>query len=511
MAGTMEGLSRRNFLKAALASSAALAAGTALVGCGSGKNDALMGIPDKWDYETDVLCLGGGATGVAAALWAKYSGAESLILEKGETSLACSAALSDGQIAAGGTKFQEEMGVEDSAEKYYQWVEEIQPLQKVCPSDLECAKVICDGSTELVNWWLDLGCEVKGELQAFVGMKEKRWHTFMMQDVMNILLAEVEAQGIDLMTSTEATRLIVNAEGRVIGAEAKKGSEVIYCKARKGVVLGTGGYSASPEMLEMFNGPQFAKTKPVGCKTNTGDGYRMALSLGAQLRDVYVDPSMALSTSEPLIGIVQWPRAGGVLINDKGVRYTAENVGARDEAIATGQQEGKCYIIMDERFKGFEHAMITYDRYIQLGGKEFKADTYEALAEQIGVDPKTLADTMKKYNGYCKAGKDPDFGRNTIDELEGSAPAPALDKAPFYAYEVCAAIYPIQMRLNTDTACRVRDQYGEPIPGLYAGGLMGNIGIRNPDSGQMVPALGGAFVQGMIAGKDAAAQESWEA
>ena len=512
MASVLEDVSRRNFLKGAVASGAILCAGGAMFGCSpSGDAEAPAGgMPEKWDYETDVLVLGGGATGTAAGLWAKYSGVESLVLEKGETSLACSGALSDGQIAAGGTSYQKAQGIDDSPEKYYNWVESVQPQQVVCPSDLEVAKVICEGSTELVEWWLDLGCEVKGELQAFCGMETKRWHTFMMQDVMNILLKEMDAQGVEMLTNTEATKLIVNADGRVIGAEAKKGSATIYCKARKAVVLGCGGYSASPEMLEKFNGPAFAKTKPVGCKTNTGDGYRMAMALGAQLRDVYVDPSMALSTVEPLIGIVQWPRAGGIMINEKGLRYAPENVGARAEAIATGQQEGKTFIIMDERFKGFEHAMITYDRYMKLGGKEYKADTYEDLAKQIGVDPATFVDTMNKYNGYCAAGNDPDFGRNTIDELEGSAPAPALDQAPFYAYEICAAIYPIQMRLNTDTKCRVRDQWGDPIPGLYAGGLLGNIGIRNPESGQMLPALGGAFVQGMIAAKDAATLESWE-
>ncbi len=301
MSSVLEDVSRRNFLKSAIASGAILCAGGAMFGCSPSGNDAASadaanGMPEKWDYETDVLCLGGGATGVAAGLWAKYSGVESLVLEKGETSLACSAALSDGQIAAGGTSYQKAQGIDDSPEKYYKWVESVQPQQAVCPSDLETAKVICEGSTDLVEWWLDLGCEVKGELQAFCDMDEKRWHTFMMQDVMNILLKEMDAQGVPILTSTEATKLIVNADGRVIGAEAKKGSSTIYCKARKAVVLGTGGYSASPEMLNQYNGPQFAKSKPVGCKTNTGDGYRMALALGM---------NVAVYSSKDMDGIIK--------------------------------------------------------------------------------------------------------------------------------------------------------------------------------------------------------------
>ena len=66
------------------------------------------------------------------------------------------------------------------------------------------------------------------------------------------------------------------------------------------------------------------------------------------------------------------------------------------------------------------------------------------------------------------------------------------------------------MRLNSDAKAQVRNTYGEVIPGLYAGGLMGNIGIRNPNSGQVAPALTGAFALGYIAGQEAAAQEPWE-
>lgn len=504
------GVTRRDFVKGAAIGAAA----GVVIGIGGTKlaspEAESSSLPQKWDYETDVLSLGSGATGITAALQAKYKGSEAMILEKGITSLACCSALSDGQFAAAGTSVQKQLGIKDDTEKFWNWVERMQPLQEVCDSDLETSRVIVDNSTSVFEWLISLGAKIHGELQAFCSMDIPRWHTFKMQDVMGLLLNECKKQGVEILYSTRATRLITNAEGRVVGAEADQNGTPIFVKARQGVILGTGGYSASPEMLLNYNGKKYAQTKPVGCKTNTGDGFKMALALGAALKDAHVPPSMALAAADTLVGIVQLPRAGGILVNKEAKRYTAENIGARLESFATAEQpEGKAFIIHDNPQMEMEHAMITLDRHKKLGGKIYTADTIEELAAQIKLDPATLAETVAKYNSYCDAGNDPDFGRNTIDELPGSPAAPKIATAPFYAIEVCAAIYPTQMKLNTDTLARVRNTYGEVIPGLYAGGLMGNIGIRTMESGQTCTALGGAFVLGYVAGQDAAAQDPW--
>ncbi len=508
MFGNENGVSRRGFVAGTLASGAALAAATTLGGFASEAPAAE--VPETWDYETDVLCLGGGGTGLTAALWAKYAGVDALVLEKGETCLGACSALADGQWAAGGTSVQKERGIEDSPEKFYEWVESIQPQQQVCDSDLETSKAVCEASTPVFEWLLSLGAVVYGDLQDFLGMGVPRWHTINMRDVMGLVVDECGKQGVEIMYNTPATRLIVNADGRVVGAKAEKDGAEVNVKARRAVVLGTGGYCGNPEMLVTFHGKKFGGTKPVGCKTNTGDGYKMAMALGAAVRDAHVVPSLALAAADTLVGIVQLPRAGGILVNERAQRYTAENIGASAEAAATSLQGGKCFIIHDAPQMEMEHASITLNRQEVLGGTIYSADTIEGLAEQLGLDGAALKETVETYNQYCKDGHDPDFGRDTIDELEGSAPAPALETAPYYAIEVCAAIYPTQMRLNSDALARVRDVYGDVVPGLYAGGLMGNIGIRNPSSGQVVTALTGAFSLGYIAGRDAATLEPWE-
>ena len=501
-------ITRKSFLKGTAVAAMATAGAGTLTACGQAKD---IWMPEKWDYETDVLVIGSGGTGMAAGLWAKYSGAESMILEKQPTSMTCCAALSDGQWAAAGTRIQAERGIDDSVDKFYQYVVDLQSQQEVSDSDLEMARVICDNSTSVLHWLLDLGAEVLGELQAFVMMDEKRWHTLKMQDVFKLLIDECEKQGVEILYNTPATRLIPNSEGRVVGAMAENKGQTICVKARKAVVLGCGGYSANPEMLLNYNGKSYAHTKPVGCKGNTGDGFRMAMEMGADLREAHIPPSLALAAADTLVGIVQLPRAGGILVNLDANRYTAENIGASPEAAATARQpDGRAFIIHDAPQMEFEHAQITLDRHRKLGGKIYEADTIEDLASQLGLDPATLKETVDTYNGYVEAGHDPDFGRDTLDELEGSAPATKVATAPFYALDVCAAIYPTQMKLQTNAQARVLNTYGEDIPGLYAGGLLGNIGIRTPWSGQTMTALTGAFVLGYVAGQDAATLESWK-
>lgn len=400
-------------------------------------------MPASWDAETDVLCLGGGSCGLIAALWAKYSGAEALVFERGENCLGSCSAMADGQIAAAGTSVQKAQGIEgDTPEAFYQWVCDIQPIQKVADSDLETSKAYCDNITPVLEWLLGLGAQVYGDLQDFLNMGVPRWHTLSMLEVMPILVDECAAQGVQIQYNTRATRLIVNGDGRVVGAQAEVDGATINVKARRAVVLATGGYCASPELLLQFNGKKFANTKPVGCKVNTGDGFLMAMSLGAAVRDVHVSPSLALAAAETLVGIVQLPRAGGILVNREAKRYTAENIGASPEAAATALQDGTCFIIHDDPQMSDEHGAITLNRHDVLGGTVYTADTIEELAELIGLDPAALKETVETYNSYCEAGLDPDFGRNTIDELEGSAPAPALVTPPFHAIEVCAAIYP---------------------------------------------------------------------
>jgi len=508
----MQGVTRRDFLKGTVAGGAA----GLVVGIGGSAlvkpSKKETGLPEKWDYETDVLSIGAGGTGITAALWAKYGGAEAIVLEKGATAMASCSALSDGQWGAAGTSVQKARGIDDSPDKFYNYVVEYQEKCTVAESDLDLTRVIVDNSTPVLEWLLELGAEVHGELQAFLGMTEKRWHTLKMQDVFKILLDECKKQEVEILYRTPATKLLTDHSGRVVGVEAESEGKTIYVKARKGVVLGCGGYAANPEMLRNYHGMSYYNVKPVGCKTNTGDGFKMAMAVGADLREVYIPPSLALAAAGTLVGIVQLPRAGGILVNNLAKRYTAENIGASPEAAATARQpDGEAFIIHDAPQMQHEHAKITLDRHEKLDGKIYEANTIADLASQLGLDPDALVETVETYNSYVDAGDDPEFGRNTMDETKGSPPAVKIEMPPFYALKVCAAIYPTQMKLQSDTKARVLNTYGEVISGLYAGGLMGNVGIRNYYSGQTMTALTGAFVLGYIAGQDAAKTESWDA
>ena len=145
-------------------------------------------------------------------------------------------------------------------------------------------------------------------------------------------------------------------------------------------------------------------------------------------------------------------------------------------------------------------------------GLLLKADTYEELAELMGVPADAFAATMNKYNeDVASTGVDSVMGRATIVSANG-VPFP-LDTPPFYAFETGNVIYSTSGGLHQDSQARVLDVYGEPIPGLYcAGGIsvyanMGIVPLSRRSVGASGCGFGGAIVWGRIAAQNIAANE----
>jgi len=128
-----------------------------------------------------------------------------------------------------------------------------------------------------------------------------------------------------------------------------------------------------------------------------------------------------------------------------------------------------------------------------------QARTIAELADRISVDRPNLEETIAKYNEYCRAGQDPEFGRarENLTAIEGP---------PYYAIELWPSLLNTQGGPRRDKEARVVDPDGKPIPRLYAAGELGSIwgflyqGANN---------IGECIVFGQIAGRNAAAEEPW--
>jgi fumarate reductase flavoprotein subunit len=151
---------------------------------------------------------------------------------------------------------------------------------------------------------------------------------------------------------------------------------------------------------------------------------------------------------------------GAILVNQQGERFTNEMLTRDAVSAAELAQEGQyAYIIFDQNLRDHLKAI---EKYVK-SGITVQSDTIEGLAEQLGIDPATLAKTLNDWNGYVKDQRDPDFGRTTGMEADLTTP-------PYYAIKIAPGIHHTMGGVKINTAAEVIDVNGNPIPGLFAAG-----------------------------------------
>ena len=267
----------------------------------------------------------------------------------------------------------------------------------------------------------------------------------------------------------------------------------------KAVVLGSGGFGANTKMLQEYN--TYWERIDDDIKTSnspaiTGDG----IQLGEQVHADLVDMGMIqmLPTCDPETGALftglQVPPANFLMVNQEGKRFVNE-FGTRDEISKAAIANGSLfYLIADDEIKktAYNTSQEKIDQQVK-DGTLYRADTIGELAEQIGIDPSVLEETVATYNSYVDQGEDPDFHKNAFDLK--------VEVAPFYATPRKPAVHHTMGGLKIDTDAHVINQDGEIIKGLYAAGeVAGGVHAGNRLGGN---ALADIFTYGRIAGKNA--------
>ncbi|WP_276804199.1 flavocytochrome c [Lactobacillus hominis] len=322
-----------------------------------------------------------------------------------------------------------------------------------------------------VKWLADLGVKFDNDdVTEPVGGLWRRGHKPvepMGYAYIHILGDWVKAHGAHLLTETRAMDLIIE-DGVVKGvvAQRKDGSKVtIHAKA---VILTAGGFGANTKMVQKYN-TYWQKIDDDIATTNspsiTGDGINLGLEAGADLFGMGFIQLMPVSdpkTGEIFTG-VQTPPANFIMVNQKGKRFVnefAERDTLAKAAIANG---GLFYLIADDKIKdtAYNTTQESLDAQVE-AGTLFRDDTLEGLAKQIGMDPDTLVETIKTYNSYVDQGSDPEFHKNVLGLK--------CKVGPFYATPRKPAIHHTMGGLVIDTKARVLNKQGEPIKGLYSAG-----------------------------------------
>ena len=409
------------------------------------------------DLDCDIVIIGAGGAGMTAAIDATQAGKKVILLEKmpyagGNTTKAT------GGMNAAETHYQKEQGIEDSVETFIE--DTMKGGHDLNNKDL--VTVMAKNSAAGIDWLDSIGAPLP-KVSFSGGATNKRIHA--PEDGSGVgaylvtrFLNKIDELGINVMYNTKATSLMT-LEGKVVGVKAE-GPDAYYTINAKAVILATGGFGNNQEMIVNYRNDLLG-TVTTSAPGITGDGIEMAEEVGADLVDIeqiQLHPTVEQGTSMLITESVRGD--GAILVNQEGKRFINELL-TRD-VVSAGELEqtgSYAYIIFDQRLRD---GLKAIEKYVSTG-ITVQADTIEGLAEQLDIDPATLAETLATWNQYVADKKDPEFGRDTGMDNDLSQP-------PYYAIKIAPGIHHTMGGVRIDTKAQVIDTNGKPIPGLFAAG-----------------------------------------
>ena len=453
----------------------------------------------------DLVVIGGGLAGFAAALEAAESGLNVLLIEKlGD--VGGSSVMSSGCLAFAGTDLQRGQGIDDSTELLFRDLREIGELE----NDESIVQAYVASQLSTYRWLCAKGAMFSPVIEAGSGQSVPRVHIVDPADVVRLLARLCRETGrVEVLMETAARRLVRNPQtGRVDGVIAACGELALTLIAKRAVLLACGGFVNNRDLIRRF-APAYADAILVGGEGNVGDGLRMAWQLGADFRDVaHIKGSFGkhpIDTHNNHTCLAVYK--GAIAVNQHGDRYVDESISYKLLGDACLAQPFNCtYQILDQDIfeQGDDRVRIfDFNRRLE-EGQMISAESLDQLARMIDVPADALQRTVDKYNGFVLAGEDPEFGRKHL--VHNGGDLRQIKRPPFYAYPSAAAVYGTYCGVCTDAGMRVLDVFGEVIDGLLAAGEM--VGGLHGAGHMPGSSLAKAAIFGRIAARTAAGLEA---
>ena len=393
------------------------------------------------DAECDVVIVGAGGAGMTAALQAVDAGVNSVIVVEKAGSTGGNTSRATGGMNAAKTVYQDKNEWSDATtqavektlatakEKYGDQIGDLIATVEAqfeaykanptgyfdsvelfaldtmvggkCLNNPDLVMTLTGNSAEAIDWLATKNANLTN-VGSFGGASVKRIHRATTEDgkttpvgayLIKVLTADVDAESkIDLRVNTAATELVME-DGKAVGVKVKNENGEYTIRA-KAVILASGGFGADLDRVAELK-PELAGFVTTNAPTITGDGIDMATAVGAatvDMNQIQIHPSVYTETTTALI--TEGIRGdGAILVNQEGKRFvneleTRDNVSAAELA----QEGGYAYTILDQKMMD---ASSTYNGYFNKG-YAVQADSYEELAEKLGIDPATLTRRMTR-------------------------------------------------------------------------------------------------------------------
>lgn len=484
-------------------------------------------------YDTDIVIVGGGASGLTAAISASNLGAKVLVIEKG-VSLAVSNGANAGGPIATGTKVQEAEGEDLTTEELYKHMSE---FAQSTVNDALLRKTL-EVTGETIDMLDDLGLSVYLRPDSYgVGFRARHGIKEKGEDRMKFLADKIESNGGTIMLETTGEEVILNDEGVAVGIKATKSDGTKVTINADAVLLATGGYLGGQDIIENKFGN--ITINPLGNTLSTGDGINMTLAAGGVEDKNWGIVANEFSASNSKAGTwsftsnqnLRFGIYGGLLVNSEGNRFFNEEVMASEPlsgAEAT-LRYGKYYAVMDEAYynsvceqgifktlgspenwiagarnlsdsapNSIAHVKVLTEAKNQLQeaidqGWAYKADTIEELAEKFGLE--NLVSTVEEYNKYCEAKHDSQFGKDPVFLT-------AINNGPYYVFEYEPSAWCTLGGVKVDDSLRALNKDNQPIQGLYVAGVDAGSLFTAPYYDNEGSAFGLSLGSGTLAGRN---------
>jgi len=463
----------------------------------------------KWDQIADVIVIGSGFAGLAAAIEAKSAGASVVILEKMK-GYGGNSVISDGMIAAAGTSMQIEAGIQDTPER----MQKDMLKAGMGLNHPHLVQTLTENSHSVIEWTInDLGVKYLEQVSQLGGHSVPRSLTTYNRSgaaIVKPLRAKVKDLGVEINFQAYLRKIHRQKDGRVVGVSASRGyvypeatsGALQNIKATKAVILASGGFANDID-FRMVQDPRLnLEVDSTNKVCTTGEALKEALTIGAApVHLSWIQLGPWTSPDEKGCGVgpdftdyTVFPY--GLLVNpNTGKRFVNELADRKIRSDAILEIGQPCIGIADAA--GIEQSGVSIERGLQKNVVK-KFDQLESLASAYNLDFEALSRTIEKYNRSVENGRDEEF-RKPI-----SANARPLHRAPYFGVRVWPKVHHTMGGVQINRKAQVMDLNHRPIKGLYAAGeVTGGVhGACRLGSCAIIDCL----VFGRIAGQNAAAE-----